>query len=61
MRINELVFWIADLIEATFPLLRFLGNTFNWMIIAVMFVLAVIWIKAMADYNREAERNGTLK
>lgn len=61
MRINEALDVIAALIQWTFKILTVLGNSFNWIIIAVMFILGVVWIKKMADYNKEAERNGTLK
>jgi hypothetical protein len=61
MRINELVYWIASVIEWSFGILTKLENNFNWFIIAVMSIMAVVWIKKMADFNREAERNGTLK
>lgn len=61
MRINEALDAIAALIQWTFKILTVLGNSFNWIIIAVMFILGVVWIKKMADYNKEAERNGTLK
>lgn len=52
---------IGALFTESFKLLTALGNGFNWFIIVIMSILAVIWIKKMADYNKEAEQNGTLK
>jgi flagellar biogenesis protein FliO len=52
---------IGDLFTQSFAILRFLGNGFNALIAVIMFILAVIWIKKMGDFNREAEQNGTLK
>lgn len=61
MNLNDIVEPLADLFTWTFGILEGLGNSFNWLIIAVMFVLNVIWIKKMGDYNREAKQNGTMK
>ena len=52
---------IGDLFTDSFAILRFLGNGFNWLIIVIMFILGVVWIKKMSDFNREADQNGTLK
>ena len=52
---------IGDLFTQSFAILRFLGDGFNWFIIVIMAILGVVWIKKMADFNREAEENGTLK
>lgn len=52
---------LGQLTLDSFALLRALGNGFNWFIIVIMFILSVIWIKKMADYNRDAAENGTLK
>ncbi|GAB5539444.1 MAG: hypothetical protein Salg2KO_15470 [Salibacteraceae bacterium] len=52
---------IEMLFQWTFGLLEALGNGFNWFIIVIMSILGVIWIKKMADFNREAKNNGTLK
>ena len=61
MRINEALDVIAEIFEFTFGILQVLGNNFNWLIIAVMAIMGVIWISAMFRYNREAQQNGTLK
>jgi hypothetical protein len=58
---SDFIYSIGDLILESFALLRFLGNGFNWLIIVIMFILGVIWIKKMADYNKEADENGTLR
>lgn len=58
---TEFIEAIGNLFTESFALLRLLGDGFNWLIIVIMFILSVIWIKKMGDYNKEAERNGTLK
>lgn len=57
----EFIEAIGALITESFKLLTALGNSFNWFIIVIIATLGVIWIKKMADYNKEADRNGTLK
>jgi len=57
----EFVNAIGELFTESFKLLSALGNGFNWFIIVIMFILAVIWIKKMGDFNQEAKQNGTLK
>lgn len=61
MSINKLVYATGDLIQWSFGILETLENKFNWAIIGVMSIMAIIWIKKMADFNREAKENGTLK
>jgi hypothetical protein len=61
MSINKLVYATGDLIQWSFGILEALENKFNWAIIGVMSIMAIIWIKKMADFNREAKENGTLK
>lgn len=57
----EFIEAIGDLIQWSFGILRVLANNFNWLIIAVMAIMTVIWVRRMAGYNREAKQNGTLK
>ena len=52
---------IGDLFTQSFAILRILGNNFNALIVVIMTILAVVWIKKMSDFNREADQNGTLK
>lgn len=52
---------LAAIFQWTFELLRSVNNGFNVFIIIVMFILGIIWVKKMGDYNREARQNGTLK
>jgi uncharacterized membrane protein len=61
MRINEALDWLAVIFTETFKILEALGDGFNWVIIAVMFIMGIIWLKTMSDYNKEAAKNGTLK
>ena len=52
---------IGDLFTQSFAILRILGNNFNALIVVIMTILAVVWIKKMSDFNREADQNGTLR
>ncbi len=63
---NELVYGIGDLIFASFDLLKITAinnqdSIVNWFYIVAIFVLLVVWVKVQADYNKKAEREGTLK
>ena len=57
----EFIEGLGELIAWTFGILEALGNGFNWLIIGIMFIMTVIWIRRMAQYNREAKENNTLK
>jgi hypothetical protein len=61
MNLNDILEPIAELFSWTFGILEALGNGFNWFIIAVMSIMGIIWIKKMADFNKEAKENGTIK
>ena len=52
---------LGELIAWSFGILEALGNGFNWVIIFVIFIMTVIWVRRMGQYNREARDNGTLK
>lgn len=52
---------LGDLVAQSFLLLEAIGNSFNYFMIGVGFILMVIWVRRMAQYNREAAQNGTLK
>lgn len=59
----DFIEWLGELMLDSFGLLRLLAdghNFFNWVIIVIMAILAVVWIKKMGDFNKEAEQNGTL-
>jgi len=57
----EFVNTIGQLFTDSFAILRLLENGFNWFIIGIGIILLVIWVKKMADYNKEADQNGTLR
>ncbi|MEQ9188776.1 MAG: hypothetical protein RLP15_13660 [Cryomorphaceae bacterium] len=60
----DFIEWLGDMTLESFALLRLLAdghNFFNWLIISIMAILAVIWVKKMVDFNREADQNGTLR
>ncbi len=61
MNLNDLLEPIVELFSWTFGILEALGNSFNWIIIAIISIMGIIWIKKMADFNKEAKENGTLK
>ncbi len=63
---NEIIYGIGDLIFASFDLLKItaINNTdsiVNWFYIVALFLLIVVWVKQQANYNKEAEQNGTMK
>ena len=60
----DFIEWLGELMLDSLGLPRLLAdghNFFNWVIIVIMAILAVVWIKKMGDFNKEAEQNGTLK
>ena len=57
----EFVNTIGQLFTDSFAILRLLENGLNWFIIGIGIILLVIWVKKMADYNKEADQNGTLR
>ncbi len=57
----EFVDAIGQLFTDSFAILRLLENGFNWMIIGIIAILMVIWVKKMSDFNKEADKNGTLR
>ena len=58
---TEFVDAIGQLFTESFAILRFLENGFNWIIIGIIAILMVIWVKKMSDFNKEADKNGTLR
>ncbi len=57
----EFIEGLGELIAMSFGILELLGNGFNWLIIAIITIMVIIWIRMMGRYNREAQQNGTLK
>lgn len=57
----EFIDAIGQLFTDSFAILRLLENGFNWFIIGIMSILMVVWIKKMGDFNKEADKNGTLR
>jgi len=63
---NDLVYGLGDLIYASFDLLKITATSnqdsfVNWFYIVAIFLLIVVWVRAQVNYNKEAERNGTMK
>ena len=57
----EFIEGLGELASSSFVILEMLGNNFNYLIIAVGFIMMVGWVRRMAQYNKEAQENGTLK
>jgi hypothetical protein len=52
---------IGDFFQWTFPFIKSLRNApniFFWLVIAV---LTIVWLRMQAKFNKEAEKNNTLK
>jgi hypothetical protein len=58
---NDFVYGLGDLLESTFKILPAMGDLPNNIFIVIGFVLFIYWIKEQGRYNKEAEKNGTLK
>ena len=58
---ESFAFALGEILEWTFGILTSLENLPNNAFILVMAVGVLIWLRKQAQYNREAEANGTLK
>lgn len=58
---NDIVYATGDLLRASFKALPMIGNSFNYLMIVVGFILIFGWMRRMAQYDKEAEQNGTIK
>lgn len=58
MRINEVVYFVQDIAEASFIVLEKSGNAPNYLFIALGFVLVGYWVKRQINYNKQAEQTG---
>lgn len=58
---NELVYGLGDLVTLSFELLKAGGNNVNNLFIAAITLVLAAWVFKQIRYNKEAERNGTLK
>jgi hypothetical protein len=58
---NDFVYGLGDFFQWTFKILPTLGDLPNNIFILVGFGLFFYWIKEQNRYNKEAEKNGTLK
>lgn len=52
---------IGDFFQIVLPYVKKLGDAPNVFFIVVCSVAIVLWVRRMAQYNKEAEQNGTLK
>jgi len=58
---NDIIYGIGDFLTETFKILPVLGNKLNTALIIVGFVLLFFWLNKMANYNKKAKAEGTLK
>jgi IS4 transposase len=52
---------IGDAIEASFAIISGTQNKFNYLMIAFGFCALIYWLMKQHQFNKEAEKNGTLK
>ena len=61
MNMTDVFNGLGDFFQALFPIIKGLGNApnlFFWLIIGSLLLL---WLRMQANFNKEAERNNTLK
>lgn len=58
---KDLVWWLADFLRTTFEILPQLGNLPNIAFLLLVILGFLVWLKIQNDYNKKAEREGTLK
>ena len=58
---KDLVWMLADFLRATFQILPQLGNLPNIAFLFLVIIGFLVWMKMQNDYNKKAEREGTLK
>lgn len=59
--LKDIVWWIADLLEQSFQILPQLGNLPNIAFLLLVILGFLVWLKMQRDFNKKAEREGTLK
>lgn len=52
---------IGEFFFNNLPYLKKLGDKPNVFFITICFIAIIVWIRRLAQYNKEAEQNGTLK
>ncbi len=57
---KDLVWMLADLLKQTFTILPKLGNLPNVAFLFLVCIGFLVWLKMQRDYNKKAEREGTL-
>ena len=61
MNFTDLMYATEKLFRASFRVLEKLNMNTNKVLFFIGAVAAILWIKRMMEYDREAEQNGTLK
>lgn len=57
---KDLVWMLADYLRMTFEILPQLRNLPNIAFLSLIAIGFLIWLKMQRDYNKKAEREGTL-
>lgn len=57
---KDLVWMLADYLKMTFEILPQLRNLPNIAFLSLIAIGFLIWLKMQRDYNKKAEREGTL-
>ncbi|MBN8701454.1 MAG: hypothetical protein J0M08_00150 [Bacteroidetes bacterium] len=58
---TEFFYGIGELFEASFKIIEKLGDGPNVLFIVICFAALILWVRRINIYNKEAEKNGTLK
>jgi len=53
---NNFVYALGDFFEWTFGILPILGNSVNYIFLALGFIFFFYWMSQMAKHNRERKR-----
>ena len=56
MQIKDIVYALGDFFEWTFEILPVLGNSVNYLFLALGFIFFFYWMGQMAKHNREGEK-----
>jgi hypothetical protein len=57
MTLSEFFHGLGDLFQWTFQIFEMIGNSFNYILIAVGFFGFFYWMRKQAKFNKQAESN----
>lgn len=58
---TDFIYWLGEAFYSFFDAFEKLGNTPNYIFVAVGFAGLFIWLNMQRKYNQKAEKEGTLK